>query len=46
MKDRKALKRDLEQLAETPELQRIVVSHHRMIAEDAAQTLRDVAARL
>lgn len=46
MKDRAALKRDLEQLAETPELQRIVVSHHRMIAEDAAQTLRDVAARL
>ena len=46
MKDRAALKGDLTSLAETPELRRVVVSHHRMIDDDAAGTLRAVAARL
>ncbi|MEM7447911.1 MAG: hypothetical protein AAF355_06695 [Myxococcota bacterium] len=46
MKDRSALKRDLMALAATEDLKRIVVSHHRMISEDAAATLRGVASRL
>jgi len=46
VKDRAAFKAHLERLAETPELKRIIVSHHRMITDDPAAALRKVAARL
>jgi hypothetical protein len=46
MKDRRALRASLERLADLPDLKRIVVSHHRTIGEDAAATLRAVAATL
>jgi hypothetical protein len=46
VKDGVALRRDLEELADLPHLSRIIVSHHRMIEEDAARTLRDVASAL
>ncbi|MGF1465069.1 MAG: hypothetical protein ACFCGT_02945 [Sandaracinaceae bacterium] len=46
MKDRKALKADLERLAETEDLRRIVVSHHRMIDDKPREVLKEVAARL
>lgn len=46
MKDRAALRANLERLAALPDLKRIVVSHHRTITDDPAQTLRSVAATL
>lgn len=46
MKDRRALRSSLEQLADTPDLKRIVVSHHRTITDDPNGTLRRVAATL
>jgi hypothetical protein len=46
VKDASALRRNLERLADTPDLQRIIVSHHAMIDDDAAGTLRRVAATL
>jgi hypothetical protein len=46
VKDRAALRRELERLADTPQLKRIVVSHQDLIDSDAAGTLRAVAARL
>jgi len=46
MKDRAALRRSLERLAETPNLRRIVVSHHLVITDDPAGTLRAVAGTL
>ncbi|MBW2458851.1 MAG: hypothetical protein JRI68_30405, partial [Deltaproteobacteria bacterium] len=46
MKDRELLRTSLERLADTTVLKRIIVSHHRMITDDPAGTLRAVAARL
>jgi len=46
MKDRAALRAEFERLADTPDLTRIIVSHHRTIDHDPAQVLRDVAATL
>lgn len=46
MKDRAGLRSSLERLAQTPDLRRIVVSHHRTITDDPAGTLRRVAATL
>jgi hypothetical protein len=46
IKDRAALRAHLERLAETPDLVRIIVSHHRMITEKPSETLREVAATL
>jgi hypothetical protein len=46
MKDRKALRVHFERLADTPRLKRIIVSHHRMITEAPAETLRSVARTL
>ncbi len=46
MKDRAAFKRELERFADTPALRRVIVSHHRMIDDDAARVLREVAAKL
>lgn len=46
IKDRHALRANLERLAETPELSRIIVSHHRVITDDPAGTLRRVARTL
>lgn len=46
LKDRRALRANLERLAETPNLKRIIVSHHRMITEDPANVLKAVAATL
>lgn len=46
MKDKKALRAHLERLADTPRLERIIVSHHRMITEAPAETLRSVARTL
>ena len=46
VKDAAAFKAHLERLAETPDLKRIIVSHHRMITDDPGSTLREVAARL
>ncbi len=44
--DKPALRAHLERLAATPELRRIVVSHHEVIDRDPARVLRDVAATL
>lgn len=44
--DKKAFRAHLERLADLPELQRIIVSHHATIDQDAAGTLRAVAATL
>jgi hypothetical protein len=44
VKDKPALRAHLERLAETPDLKRIVVSHHIAITEDPAEVLRRVAA--
>lgn len=44
--DRAAFQAHLQRLAETPDLRRIIVSHHRTIDEDAAGVLRGVAAKL
>jgi len=46
MKNRAALRASLERLANTPELTRIIVSHHRTITDDPAGTLRSVARSL
>lgn len=46
MKDRAALRAHFESLADTPDLKRIIVSHHETIDTDPADTLRQVAARL
>lgn len=43
IKDRAALRADLLRLAETPDLRRILVSHHQTITQDPAATLRAVA---
>jgi hypothetical protein len=46
VKDRKALADHLYRLADTPDLVRIIVSHHRTIEEDPSGTLKSVAAAL
>ncbi len=46
MKDRVALRSSLKMLADTPNLVRIIVSHHRMIVDNPAGTLRSVAQTL
>ncbi len=46
VKDRAALGTHLERLANTPDLNRIIVSHHRMITDRPSETLRQVAAEL
>ncbi len=46
LKDKQALRADLERLADTPELRRMIVSHHRMVEGDAASAIRDAAATL
>jgi hypothetical protein len=46
VKDRNALAGSLARLAEIPDLTRIIVSHHRMITDEPAATLRRVAAGL
>ena len=46
IKDRNAFKAHLLKLSETPDLIRIIVSHHRMITDRPAETLREVAASL
>jgi hypothetical protein len=44
VKDRAALAAHLERLADTPDLVRIIVSHHRMITDRPSETLRAAAA--
>ena len=46
VKDKPALRAHLERLAATPDLKRIVVSHHLPIIVAPAETLRSVAAAL
>ena len=46
IKDRAAFRAHLERLADTPDLIRIIVSHHRMITDRPSETLREVAASL
>jgi hypothetical protein len=46
IKDKAALRAHLNRLADTPRLRRIIVSHHRVIEDDPAGTLRRVAAEL
>ena len=46
VKDRAALAAHLGRLASTPDLARIIVSHHRMIIDNPSATLRQVAATL
>jgi hypothetical protein len=46
MKDRAALRVSLDKLADTPDLKRIIVSHHRTITDDPAGTLRAAARTL
>lgn len=46
IKDAKTFRRELERLASTPDLRRIIVSHHEVIDHDAARVLREVAATL
>jgi len=46
VKDRAALGSHLERLADTPDLIRIIVSHHRMITDRPSEALREVAAEL
>ena len=46
VKDKAAFKADLERLADTPGLKRIIVSHHRTIVDEPAAVLRRVAASL
>lgn len=46
IKDRKALREHLQRLAQQPELRRIVVSHGRVISQDATGTLERVAQAL
>ena len=44
IKDRESFRAHLERLAETPDLARIIVSHHRIITDDPAGALRKAAA--
>ncbi len=44
VKDKPAFKAHLTRLAETPDLRRIIVSHHETIAGEPGRTLREVAA--
>lgn len=46
IKDKARVRAELEKLADTPDLRRIVVSHHLVIHEQPAATLRQVAATL
>ena len=46
VKDKTAFKANLERLADTPDLVRIIVSHHRTIFDEPAAVLRRVAASL
>lgn len=46
VKDKAGFKADLERLADTPDLMRIIVSHHRTIVSEPAAVLRRVAAEL
>lgn len=46
VKDRTAFAAHLARLADTPDLIRIIVSHHRMITDRPAESLRQVAASL
>jgi hypothetical protein len=46
MKDKKALRAQLERLAETPGLSRIVPCHGDLIERDASAVLRQVASTL
>lgn len=46
VKDKGQFKGHLERLADTPGLKRIIVSHHRMITDEPAAVLREVAAAL
>ena len=46
VKDRRAFAAHLERLASTPDLTRIIVSHHRMIVDTPGEILQQVAATL
>ena len=46
VRDKRAFADDLRQLAATPGLRRVIVSHHETIAIDAAATLRTIAASI
>lgn len=46
LKDKAAFRADLEALAKTPNLRRIVMSHHEVIDQDAAEALTKIAATL
>ena len=46
IRDRRALADHLRRLADTPDLVRIIVSHHVMIDERPSAVLRDVASSL
>lgn len=46
IKDKSALRANLEQLADRPRLKRIIVSHHEMIVSEPARVLREVARTL
>jgi hypothetical protein len=46
IKDSRAFRAELERLADTPDLVRVIVSHHETISEDVPGTLRRVAATL
>jgi len=46
VKEKPAFRGHLQRLADTPELKRIIVSHHRMITDNPASVLRGVAAKL
>ena len=46
LKDKSAFRADLERLADTPELRRMIVSHHRMVEGDAAAAIRQAVATL
>ncbi len=46
LKDREAFRAHLERLADTPDLKRVIVSHHRMITDDPAGALRMAASTL
>lgn len=46
VKDKRAFRADLERIAETERLKRVIVSHHEVIDGDAAGTLRAVAATI
>lgn len=46
IKDKAAFRADLERLADTPELRRLIVSHHCMVEGDAASAIRQAASTL